>query len=143
MSFHSESEKTIKSNLQKEKVAIPFVPEANQPKNIKFPVQSFGKQTATRSFNSKWFDRFKWLHYDKDKDAAFCFTCIKASNKNLILSTIGEGAFIETGFRNWKNAFDKKKGFYKHESSECHKEATSRFLMINHVEDSRKYAVFR
>ena len=43
----------------------------------------------------------------------------------------GDASFTGTGFRNWKDAFDTKKGFYKHESSECHKEATAQLLTIH------------
>ena len=31
---------------------------------------------------------------------------------------------------NWKNALEKKKGFSKHELSECHKEAVARLITI-------------
>ena len=34
-----------------------------------------------------------------------------------------ETTFISTGYRNWKDAFVKKKGFTVHEKSHCHKRA--------------------
>ena len=72
-------------------------------------------------------DKFKWLHYDADSDSAFCFTCIKALQHNMISSTKGEAAFTETDFQNWKKALVKDKGFHKHESSGCYKEAVARW----------------
>lgn len=129
-SCHSEREERVQPEVQKEKIDIRFLSEPNQPKNIKFPFRTFGKQTVKRAFNPTWFDRCTWLHYDEENDSVFCFTCTKALHHNLISSTKRDASFTETGFRNWKNAFDTKKGFCKHESSECHKEATARLLTI-------------
>lgn len=41
----------------------------------------------------------------------------------MILSVKGEAAFSDSGFQNWTKDLAKDKGFQKHESSECHKEA--------------------
>ena len=49
----------------------------HQPKSFRFPQREFGKTVvAKRSFQPQWFDRWSWLHYDEDKDLAFCFTCV-------------------------------------------------------------------
>ena len=56
-----------------------FCNQPNQPRNYKFPRQKFGN--FERAFQSKWFDQFKWLHYDQEKDAVFCVTCINAIQK--------------------------------------------------------------
>ena len=110
--------------------SIKLLTEPNQPRNLKFPARSFGKQNFKRSFQPSWFDKFKWLHYDVDSDSAFCFTCTKALQHNIISSTKGEIAFTATGFQNWKKALAKDKGFHKHESSECHREAAARLCNI-------------
>ena len=51
------------------------------------------------------------------------FACYE---KNAISSKNVEKAFISTGYTDWKNALEKKKGFSKHQSSDSHKEATER-----------------
>ena len=88
------------------------------------------KQNFKRSFQPAWFDKFSWLHYDVNTDSALCFTCVKALRHKMISSTKGEASFTEKGYQNWKKALAKGKGFQKHESSECHKEATERFCKI-------------
>ena len=42
--------------------------------------------------------------YDQEKDAAFCFTCIKAVEQNLISSKNVEKAFISVGYKSWSDA---------------------------------------
>ena len=50
------------------------------------------------------------LHYDQEKDAAFCFTCISTQKKGLISSTSRvDESFTEVGFTNWKKALEKGK----------------------------------
>ena len=39
-------------------------------------------------------------------------------------------AFIESGYTNWKNAADKKKGFNQHEKSAVHCSAVNRFVQV-------------
>lgn len=91
----------------------------NQPKSFTFSQKSFGKNTKKRSFQPVWFDQRPWLHYDKETDTVFCYTCLKAIQNNMLSSTKANLAFMQIGFENWKNAMDKKKGFQKHESSEA------------------------
>jgi hypothetical protein len=93
--------------------------------NITFPKTQF--KLFKRAFQSSWFDRFPWLHYDVVNDSAFCFTCIKAASQNLITSSKIEQTFVTEGFRNWKKACEKNCGFYKHQQSDCHLEATERY----------------
>ena len=83
----------------------------HQPGDFKFPVTTFGhnRSAGQRSFQPAWFDRYKWLHYEEKSDSAFCYTCIKAVQNNMISSSKADMAFIEKGFRNWKNATDKRK----------------------------------
>ena len=95
---------------------IKFLTEPNKPQNFKFPARTLGNQNFKRSFQSSWFDKFKWLYYDADSDSAFGFTCIKALQHNMISFTKREVVFTETGFQNWKKALAKDKGLHKYES---------------------------
>ena len=48
----------------------------HQPRSLSFPSRQFGKtKIVSRSFQSKWFDQYQWLHYDEAQDAAYCYTC--------------------------------------------------------------------
>ncbi len=50
-----------------------------QPTEIAFPRRHFGKSSVVyRSFQSAWFRKWKWLHYDVGSDKAYCFTCLGA-----------------------------------------------------------------
>ena len=89
----------------------------NQPSNFRFPKTAFGKQS--RSFQSAWFRDYPWLHYDEKIDSAFCYICIKQSEKgNLKSPPELDQVFISTGFSNWKKAL---LWFQEHQTSECHK----------------------
>ena len=101
----------------------------NQPREFKFPSPHFGKEEeAGRTFQPHWFDKYSWIHYDQDSDAAFCHVCINALKKNMISSNKAEDAFTKIGYTNWKKALEKNKGFAKHQASDCHKEATERLI---------------
>lgn len=92
------------------------IPNANQPKNFKFPKRRFGSQN--RSFQPSWFDDYNWLHYDEKKDSVLCFICSKEYVKgNLKTAVKKEMTFITQGFSNWKKATQRIK------KSECHKTA--------------------
>ena len=94
------------------------IPEKNQPKYTDLPKTLFGK--SSRSFSSKWHKEFPWLHYNLDKDAAFCSTCMSAEKKGLktIYHNKNE-AFITRSYRNWRHAAEH---FRVHEESDCHKD---------------------
>ena len=91
-----------------------------QPTQIQFPRREFGKSAPVRrSFQATWFNRFKWLHYDVGRDAAYCFICCKAVKEGKIrLASYVEESFLVKGFTNWKDA---TRIFGKHESSDFHK----------------------
>jgi hypothetical protein len=78
-----------------------------------------------RRFQPKWFDEFKWLEYNIDKDAAYCFVCylFKGGNK-----FAGGDSFINGGFRNW----NMKARFRKHagEINSAHSEAEEKYNMF-------------
>ena len=51
----------------------------NQPILPSFHKRKFGvKSPVFRSFQSSWYNRWPWIHYDQVNDCAFCFTCLKA-----------------------------------------------------------------
>ena len=80
------------------------------------------------TFQPQWFDKWTWLHYDEERDVAFCHTCIIAKrNDHLHNVSILEQSFISTGFSNWKDATAK---FGKHEASQCHKEAVLKTVTL-------------
>lgn len=106
------------------------IPEKFHPSSTyKFPKQKFGTTVITeRSFQSHWCDMYKWLHYDKVNDAAFCHLCMRAEKERKFLcSHRREPTFIINGFTNWKEA---NKGFSKHQSSACHKEAIGALCLL-------------
>ena len=89
------------------KLPTPSVAEKpHQPLSFKFPKREFGKKSVVkRSFQPQWFARWKWLHYDEERDLAFCFTCVKAYKENKLHSSANlETAYISTGYSNWKDA---------------------------------------
>ena len=93
-----------------------------QPENFKYPKRKFGSRPE-RSFNPSWYKLYPWLHYDVKNDVVLCEVCVSQRKKgNLTLSTKKEGAFISTGFSNWKKASEK---FRKHQQSSYHRESVS------------------
>ena len=82
-----------------------------------------------RSFQSKWFQLWKWLYYVENKDVAFCHTCVSAvkAKKLTVSDKITESAFISGVFSNWKDA---SRCFNKHEESALHKKAVDLLIVI-------------
>ena len=71
----------------------------------------------SRPFRPSRFDHDEWktwLYYNQEKDAAFCFTCINAVEKNLISSKNVGKAFISAGCKDWSDAATSGRGFNKH-----------------------------
>lgn len=83
-----------------------------QPHLKVYPSQTFGRKV--RRFSSDWYSRYKWLEYNEEKDAAFCFAC-RVFNPNP-----SEKKFTHIGFRDWHHALDAGKGFPKHNVSRAH-----------------------
>ncbi|CAB3986535.1 Hypothetical predicted protein [Paramuricea clavata] len=88
----------------------------SQPKLQKLPINTNFSSKKTRSCNASWYNRFDWLEYNIQSDAAFCFACKIFGSRSSADTT-----FTVTGFRKWTNALDKDKGFMKHQKSEVHK----------------------
>ena len=78
-----------------------------------------------RSFLPQWFQRWPWLHYSEEMDAAFCFVCVKAYTDNKLSNL--ESTYISSGYTNWKDACSK---FPNHESSLCHKDAVLKTITL-------------
>ena len=50
--------------------------------------KAFGiKNPAKISFQTAWFERFKWSHHDERRDAACCQTCLKALQSGMLTSS--------------------------------------------------------
>ena len=58
-----------------------------------------------RLFQWQLFQSWPWLHYDEDRDFAFCFTYVTAyKNKQLHTTPYLQQKFIYISFLNWKSA---------------------------------------
>ena len=81
--------------------AVPTVPEEPyQPLNYNFPRREFGQKTVVnRSFQSSWFIKWKWLHYESSRDVVYCHTCVTGVNSSKLKLTgnAKESAFIYAG----------------------------------------------
>ena len=97
----------------------------NQSQGFSFPKQSHGhKKVTNRAFQQKWFQRWRWLHYDSGADRVFCYLCVNAlkTGKMTAEGNIDE-AFVLRGYCNWKDASGDRGGLASHESSSVHKRA--------------------
>ena len=73
------------------------------------------------NFQLQWYKKFPWLSVCVARKKVFCLYCQYGTQHNLItFSKLGEKAFTETGFQNWRKAMDK---FKYHEGSHVHREA--------------------
>ena len=94
----------------------------HQPLSFSFPKRDYGKSIVVkRSFQSQWFSKWQWLHYDQSRDMAFCHTCIMAVKSKKITS-LGTGD-LARGYSNWKDATGEKGAFNTHQKSATHKRA--------------------
>ena len=107
-----------------------------QTVNIKYTKT---KVAHLRAFQPVWYSQLSWLHYLPISDSVIFHTCATANLKGLLhLDTRSESSFLSDGFRNWKNALCKTKGFHKHERSLCHKHAVTMFSQPGHVDEQLK-----
>ena len=82
--------------------------------------------TDKRKFQSQWYKQFRWLTICMTVGKAFSLYChFTVKHKLLTFSKMGEKAFTETGFQNWKKAIEK---FKLHEGSHAHREALSKWM---------------
>ena len=91
------------------------------------------KNEGKRSCHYEWFKKWEWLHYSLENDSLFCFPCNQAYVKKKLLNTKVEKSFIfGDGFSMWKNAAGL---FTKHQNSNCHKEAVTKFSETTTTKD--------
>ena len=83
------------------------------PKHCEFP----SGENKPR-FNIHWYDRFCWLEYSVERDAAFCFACRKFGRR---VDHTKETTFTISGFGHRKRAVgDKNKGLEMHDICPTH-----------------------
>jgi hypothetical protein len=84
---------------------------------LKGPCRPYAHQFESRKIGGKdqhfsilWFERYSWLEYSIEKDAAFCFVCYLFREKKS--KGKGTGIFVDGGWRNWNrdDALDKHVG---------------------------------
>ena len=89
------------------------------------------KETGGRRYQTHWGKEWTWLHYDADRDAAFCRVCREAEELQILNAERRKGgAFTNTGFRRWRNG---PEVFRDHENSAAHKTAV-RWLISSEKE---------
>ena len=68
-------------------------------------------------FRFGMYDKWEWLEYSVNKNAAFCYPCRKFSFSDAGQGIRKDDTFTKKGYTNWKHATEKNKGFYKHADS--------------------------
>ena len=105
---------------------------ANQPaSSYNFPKRSFGKtKVVYRAFQRSWFNKWKWLHYDSNKDLCFCHTCVFTlkTGKIKFSGNAKDSPFLSGSYSDWKDA---TVGFYNYEKSATHKLAVEVVLTLS------------
>jgi len=92
-----------------------------------YPRTKFGEKQ--RSFNSSWYEQFKWLEYSLTADRAFCFPCRLFNNSSGINVGHAEVNYSKVGFNNWKNATSK---FREHQLTKTHLNSTNSLTEFLH-----------
>ena len=101
---------------------------------FKFPKIEY--KDSNQSFQPQLYERWKWLHYDEQKDSVTCYICWHAHLHHMLPNMKKlDDAFIESGYTNWKNASDTKKGFNQHEKSAVHRSAVNGFVVVSSSTD--------
>ncbi|XP_011404916.1 PREDICTED: uncharacterized protein LOC105313302 [Amphimedon queenslandica] len=102
--------------------------QKHQPLEFSYPTRQFGKtKIVTHSFQTAWYEKWKWLHYLEESDSVICFTCAQAVEEKKLRNPRMETTFVVSGFTNWKDA---TASFRKHEASDCHQAATEIMLSL-------------
>ena len=85
--IYSESSYWFEKSFKSEEVKD--LPDKScQPHHLSFPSRSFGKNALmNRSFQVSLFNRFPWIHYELDQDAAYCFVCCNAVKEGKVRLT--------------------------------------------------------
>lgn len=105
-------------------------------------LRSYPKNNENRSFMVKWYDNRPWLEYSINKDASYCYYCrhfgVPASSSNTKPQT---GAFTNNGYKNWRKALDKSKGFDQHLKSYGHVLAANNYTVYQQREQSQSNVI--
>lgn len=112
--------------------------EPNQPTDpAVYPAQNTSQLTKegkpkVRYMNTNWYEQNQWLHWDDMSEKLYCFFCLHAKQRNLLLSDryLYEPTFIESGFSDWKNA---ARAFERHAKCDCHREAVDNWESISRI----------
>jgi hypothetical protein len=80
-----------------------------QPRKYNFPIREI--QNRPRQFCLSWFDKYPWIEYSVEIDAAFCFVCYLFKDK----SKGANNSFVNGGWSNWNKCqrLDKHEGGIK------------------------------
>ena len=94
MASSSHSTSTLHSEL----------PEKFHPgKSLNFPNLTFGKKNEERSYRAEWCEKYPWLHYNIERESAFCYLCMKEDHEGkFFASTKHNAAFLSRGFTYWR-----------------------------------------
>ena len=123
-SSSGESVCTSSANSDNNLIIIPLEP--NQPDVACIPMQPLNGRALR--FQSKWFEKYSWLHFDAEIGGVLCHVCASAYQSNqLNLTKRTDKAFLTQGFRNWKKGKEK---FEAHQKSETHKIIVSNRMQI-------------
>ena len=71
---------------------LPDLP--NQPTKCLFLKQSFGKNVVWCLFQSTWFQKWVWLHYDEIHDKVYCYTCARGFKEKKVKGSSADAAFV-------------------------------------------------
>ena len=112
--------------------SVPFPDKPHQAKDLLFPKRTVGQSViVSRSFQSTWFDKWPWLHYNEGNYTVFCHICTKVNvERKLRWATKVDASFVTSGFSKWKLATTK---FDKHQCSQCHSEAVLKTVTLHAV----------
>ena len=102
--------------------------EPYQPKQVDLSISIKHQGQQKRSFQTTWFNKYKWLTYCRSKNVSFCFICRKVRQLGVLaFNKRAEDAFVTIGFQNWKNATTR---FRNHEKSDSHKKSYMKYTAL-------------
>ncbi|XP_074300645.1 uncharacterized protein LOC141631942 [Silene latifolia] len=106
-----------------------------QPRNHSFPRTEFGTRLkpCKRHFKEAWYEKYNWLEYSIEKDAAFCFVCYLFKDKT---SIPGTDKFVTDGFKGWNRAHERFRKHIGNGVRSAHKEAQEKYDFFNSPKSS-------
>ena len=99
-----------------------------QPRNYNYPIRQLANRP--RQFSLSWFDKYPWIEYSVERDAAFCFVCYLFKDK----FKGANNSFVKDGWSNW----NKCQRLNKHEGGvkSIHNQAQEKFNFFLKQESS-------